>query len=131
MDWAAGFRGAHLGEDLLRQAGALEEGDGLLAADAAVLVQVGAAEVGLEGLHPRHGRDPGRGSRRPRGSAAAGCGEISGERVAGGRAALSCVCERGQWLGVGPPGGRPVQMVCELPAAKLFAKCPPPSLHPF
>lgn len=49
-----GFRGAHLGEDLLRQIGALEERDGLLAADAAVLVQIRAAEVGLEGLHPRH-----------------------------------------------------------------------------
>lgn len=47
----------YLGEDLLRQVGALEESNGLLAADAAVLVQIRAAEVGLEGLRPRHLRD--------------------------------------------------------------------------
>ncbi|BAS82129.1 Os03g0130550, partial [Oryza sativa Japonica Group] len=59
-----GVVGTNLGEDLLRQVGALEEGDGLLAADAAVLVQIRAAEVGLEGLHPSHRRDLGRSPRR-------------------------------------------------------------------
>lgn len=48
----------HLCEDGLGQAGALEEGDGLLAADPAVAVQIRGAEVGVEGrLHrPPGGR---------------------------------------------------------------------------
>jgi hypothetical protein len=50
--------GMHLDEELLWQVGSLEDGDSLLTADVAVLVQIHEAEVGLEGLHARHHRDP-------------------------------------------------------------------------
>ena len=63
----------HLRQDGLREAGALEEGDGLLAADPAVAVQIRGAEVGVEGrLHrPR---------RRARAAGLAGAGGEGGCR---------------------------------------------------
>ena len=69
----------HLRQDGLREAGALEEGDGLLAADPAVAVQIRGAEVGVEGRLHRPRRRAGAGGeggcRRRRGAPA---GEIGG-----------------------------------------------------
>ena len=74
----------HLRQDGLREAGALEEGDGLLAADPAVAVQIRGAEVGVEGRLHRPRRRAGAGGeggcRRRRGAPA---GEI-GRGVGGG-----------------------------------------------
>jgi hypothetical protein len=78
--------GGYLGQDGLREAGALEEGDRLLAADPAVAVQIRRAEVGVERrLHRTHARahpvEVGRaGSERT----VAGGGEIGSRAVCGG-----------------------------------------------
>jgi hypothetical protein len=53
MGWDGRFEG-HLCEDGLGQAGAIEEGDDLLAADPVAAVQIRATEVGVEGsIAPR------------------------------------------------------------------------------